>query len=79
MATRMRELIVNPETLLCLPMEAFGRIIFQNKILLGFHIFIEQCPMVAAKRGGGTTEEGSGLVCRRIPCGGDIRTAPVQG
>ena len=30
---------------------------FLKRISLGFHIFIKKCPMVAAKRGAGTTHD----------------------
>jgi len=35
---------------------------FSQKFSLGFHILIKQCPMVAAKRGAGTTDDRSGIV-----------------
>ena len=44
------------------PMEKFGRMIFQKKISLGFHILIRSCPMVATRRSARMTDDRSGIV-----------------
>jgi len=50
---------------LCCAQDDFGRMFFGKKISFRFHIFITECPMLAAKRGAGTTVDRYGMRARK--------------